>query len=149
MRILAMALVLALPVTAASSDWATVTALPAGKQVVVIPVAREAKLVQGTLTGAAADSLTVRQKSGEVSLRREEVRVVKVENRSRRPLNGALGIGIGAAVGAAIGGLACVSCPNEGHGYKYVGAGLAVGAGIGALMLLPTPFRTVYKAPKR
>ena len=93
---------------------------------------------------SATDAVVVRERSGERSIPRAEVRKVRAASSSSRVLKGIMWVAIGTGAGALVGELACPSCPNEGHGYKYVGPAAGIGAGLGALGFLPTRYRTVY-----
>lgn len=149
MRALALSLVALQLWAGASSDWAEVERLRAGAKVLAIPRKSGVGDARGSIVRSNAEGLVIATKNGEVSLQRDEVKLVKVEDPSRRTRNGLLGLAIGGAGGAAAGGLACPYCPNEGHGYGFVFVGMALGLGLGALAFLPTPYRTVYKAAKR
>jgi hypothetical protein len=94
---------------------------------------------------ATNDALVVRDKSGERSIARTDIRRVSVADPGRRPRNGLIWTAAGAGTGAAIGWAICPHCANEGSGYKFVGPLLAIGGGLGALGFIPTPYRTVYK----
>jgi len=87
----------------------------------------------------------VREKSGERSIARAEIRQVRVADPARRVRSGLIWMAVGAGAGAAIGVAVCPGCPNEGHDY-YIGPGVAIGAGVGALGFLRAPYRTVYKS---
>ena len=99
---------------------------------------------RGMFVSATGDAIVLRGKSGERSIPRAEVRRVRVASTASRVVKGIIWVAVGTGAGAAVGELACVSCPNEGHGYKYVGPGAGIGAGLGALGFLPARYKTVY-----
>src|SRR5438045_2560890 len=85
------------------------------------------------------EGIVVREKSGQRSIARADISKLRVADPSRRLRSGIIWTAVGAAAGAAVGALICLSCPNEGHGYKFVGPRVAIGVGAGALAFLPTP----------
>jgi hypothetical protein len=128
---------------AGAAGWEAVERIERDRKIEV--VMRDGKETRAVFVSATADALQVREKTGERSIARGEIRRVKVADPSRRVKRGVLFTAIGAGIGAGIGAAVCPYCPNEGHGYKYVPAGTAVGAGIGALGFLSSPYKTVYK----
>ena len=102
--------------------------------------------VRATFISATADSIVIRDSSGERSIERPSVREVRVHDPSRRTRMGLIATAIGAGAGFTVGYLVCAHCINEGAEYKYVGIGVAVGAGLGALGFKSAPYRTVYKS---
>ena len=141
--------VAALTLPAAQMDgWDRVSSLAPGTKIEVLPQDRSQPHIKGTLLSASPEALRVQARSGELAWQRSEIRIVKIEAPGRRARNGLIGVAIGAAAGLAIGEAVCVYCRNEGHpGFGI--AGLAAGAGVGALAFLPTPYQTVFKAPRR
>jgi hypothetical protein len=126
-----------------AAGWEAVERIERDRKIEV--VTRDGKETRAVFLSATPDALQVREKSGERSIPRGEIRRVKLADPSRRVKRGVLFTAIGAGIGAGIGAAVCPYCPNEGHGYKYVPAGTAVGAGIGALGFLSSPYKTVYK----
>lgn len=109
---------------------------------------RDGTATRAVFLSATADSLVVREKTGERSIARTDIRRVGVHDPSRRIRGGLVGTAIGVGAGAGIGFAVCPYCPNEGHGNKFIGPGVAIGAALGALSFLSAPYRTVYKAPR-
>jgi hypothetical protein len=139
-------LFLLLAVTAAlPADWEAVKrVLPETK---IEVTTREPRSVRGTFVSATDTTLSLRSKSGEESILRDDIRLVKTAEPSRRLRNGILASAIGAGVGLAIGIAICPHCANEGAGGKFTVPLTAVGAiGGAAGGLLPLPYRTVYKS---
>ncbi len=101
---------------------------------------------RGTFVSSTAETLVLREPSGERSVARSEVRRVRVSDPARRIRRGLLWMVVGAGGGAAAGVAACPSCPNEGHTSPYIGPGVAAGAAIGAIGFLSSPYRTVYRS---
>ena len=127
-----------------ADDWEAVRRIPSDGKIEV--AVRDGTRTRGVLVSAGPDTIVLRDKSGERSIGKAEIRRVLVADPSHRARNGAIWTIVGAAAGAGIGFAVCPYCPNEGHGEKYVAPATAVGAGLGALGFLPTPYRTVYKA---
>jgi len=125
-----------------AADWDAVERISPGQRIEVLTRNKERSRAEFLL--ANGDALVVRDKSGQRSIARAEIRQVRVADPSRRLRNGLIATAIGAGAGVAIGAAICPHCPNEGHGYKFAGVGLAIGAGFGALRFLPTPYRTIY-----
>lgn len=130
------------------ADWNVVARLAPGTRVQVYPIDRAKPEARGTVVSASANSLVVSGKSGEVSLQSLEIKLVKIAAPQRRVRNGLLGLAIGGGAGIAAGVAICPYCRNEGH-TGFEGAGAAIGAGFGALVFLPTPYQTIYKAPRK
>jgi hypothetical protein len=126
-----------------ASDWAAIQRIPLDQRVEI--TTRDGTSTRAAFVSATSDTVVLREKSGERSIARAEIRKVRVADPARRLRTGLIWTAVGAGAGAAIGAAVCPYCPNEGHGYKYVGPGVAIGAGFGALGFLPAPFRTVYK----
>jgi hypothetical protein len=135
-------------VAAPKTDWSVVAKLAAGTRVEVLPKDYRQQIVKGTVVRASDASMVVSGKTGEVSLDRASVRVVRTAAPHRRVRSGLIGVGVGTAAGLAIGTAVCLYCPNEGHS-GFQGVGLAVGAALGAIAFLPMPYETIYKIPKK
>ena len=133
---------------AAIEGWDRVASLAHGTKIEVLPQGRSQPHIKGTVLSSSPEALRVQANSGEFSWQRAEIRIVKIAAPGRRTRNGLIGVAIGGAVGLAIGEGVCVYCRNEGHP-GFGAAGLAVGAGVGALASLPTPYQTIYKAPRK
>ena len=129
--------------TAQSDTWNTVQALSPGDK---IEVRTEATKSRGTLVSAAPELIVLRDKQGDRSFPRVDVREVKVA--SGRARRGFLWTAIGAAAGVALAFAVCPGCSNEGA--DAATPGFAAGAGIGAAFGFSSrPYKTVYKTPKR
>jgi len=126
------------------ADWDTIERLPIDQKIEV--TTRDRSRTHAALGSATSETLVVREKSGERSIPRVQIREVRIADPAHRVRNGVIWTAVGAAAGAAIGFAICVYCSNEGHGFKFVGPGIGIGAGLGALGFLPTPYRTVYKS---
>jgi hypothetical protein len=129
--------------SALAADWNAVRGIPAAQKIEV--TTKDGKRTQSEFVAAAAETLSMRVKSGEQTLARTDVRQIRVYDPSRRLHKGILWTLIGAGAGLGVGVAACPSCANEGAGYKYAGPGTAIGAGVGALGFFSSPYRTVYK----
>lgn len=136
-------LLLLFTLRAFAADWDGVQRLASLQKLEILTRSGE---VRAEFVSASNDALVVRDKSGERSIPRAEIRRVSVKDPSRRIRQGLLWTAVGAGAGAGVGLAACPSCLNEGHGAKFIGPGLAAGAAIGALGFLSAPYRTIYKS---
>jgi hypothetical protein len=135
----------ALAALAARAEWAEVRSVAPDHKIEV--ALRTGAPARGLFVSADDLAIVVREKSGERSIARGDIRTVRVADSSRRTRNTILGAAIGAGAGLAIGFAVCPGCANEGSAGKFTGPGAAAGAGAGALAgLLPVPYRTIYKA---
>jgi len=126
------------------AQWNAVQRIPADRKIEI--TTRDGARTRAYFVSAAGDVLAFRERSGERSLTRAEIRQVRIFDPGRRVRKGLLWTAVGAAAGAGAGVAACPGCPNEGHSSPYIGPGAAIGAGIGALGFLSSPYRTVYKS---
>jgi hypothetical protein len=129
--------------TALAAEWDAVQRIPTDRKIEVTTL--KGVRISAEFVSAAGDILVLRGKSGERSLPRSEIRRLRVHDPGRRIRRGLLWMAVCAGAGAAVGAASCPSCPNEGHGYKFVGPGVAIGAGVGAVGFLSSAYRTVYK----
>jgi hypothetical protein len=103
--------------------------------------------LRATLVSASADTVVVRNASGERSIPRADIRELRVFDPARRLHRGLLWTLIGAGVGAGASLAACIGCAGEGRDMsKYAPLGVGAGAAIGALGFLSSPYRTVYRS---
>jgi hypothetical protein len=127
-----------------AAEWEAIQRIPVDQKIEI--TTRNGTSTRAAFVSATGDSIVVREKSGERSIARAEIRRVRVADPARRLRSGLIWMAVGAVAGAAIGAAVCPSCPNEGAGYKFIGPGVAIGAGVAALSFLPTPYRTIYKS---
>jgi hypothetical protein len=127
-----------------AADWNDVLRIPAGEKVEI--TTRDGARKRGGLISANADSVVVREETGEQSTPRTEIRELRVFDPGRRVRKGVMWTAIGAGAGLGVGWGVCPHCASEGAAYKYIGPGVAIGAALGALGFLSSPYRTVYKA---
>src|ERR1019366_8806906 len=127
-----------------AAEWEAIQRIPLDRKIEI--TTRDGTRTRAAFVSATGDAMVVREKSGERSIARAEIREVRVAEPARRLRNGLIWTAVGAAIGAAIGAAVCPYCPNEGHGYEFIGPGAAIGAGAGALGFLSAPYRTVYKS---
>jgi hypothetical protein len=129
-----------------AADWDAVQRIPATQRIEVTDRSGGGRL-RATLVAASADTVVVREASGERSIPRANIRKLRVFDSGRRAHRGFLWTLVGAGAGAGASLAACVSCPGEGREMtKYVPLGVGVGAAVGALGFLSSPYRTVYKS---
>lgn len=130
--------------TTFAADWEAIRRLPIDEKIEIIT--RDGASTRATFISATGEAIVVREKSGERSIARAEIRRLRVADPARRLQQGLLWTAVGAGSGAAIGAAICPYCPNEGHGYKFIAPGMGIGAAVGALGFLSSPYRTVFKS---
>jgi hypothetical protein len=128
----------------AGADWNAVERVDRGEKIEI--QTRDGERRKATFVSATADSVVVRDGSGERSVGRGEVKQLWVHDAGRRVRRGVLWTLVGAGIGAGLGVAVCPGCGNEGNGGKFVGPGVAIGAGVGALGFLSSPYKRLYKA---
>jgi len=117
------------------NNWSRVAALTSGAKLSV--KLKTGKTLNGTLSSASDNGLSLVVKNSHVDVKREEVATVhEVIKKSSATKATLIGMGVGAGVGAAAGGIAS---SNDDNGFDKIDhvatAGLAVaGAGVGALV---------------
>ena len=111
-----------------AADWDAVQRIPAAQRIEVTDRSGGGRL-RATLVSASADTVVVREASGERSIPRANIRELRVFDSGRRAHRGFLWtLVVGAGVGAGASLAACVSCPGEGRDMtKYVPLGVGVG----------------------
>jgi hypothetical protein len=146
MKLLLMAaFVLVVFTNALYADWDSVARVPVDSKI-EITMGSGAR-TRGDLVSSIAETLVVRDKAGERTLNRGEIRQVGILDNARRVRKGILWTAIGAGGGAVVGGLSCPQCPNEGYkGYTYVAEGAVIGAIAGAVFgfVFHSSYRKVY-----
>jgi hypothetical protein len=136
-----LAFVLGLP-CAASAQWENLNTLRVGQKIQVIEV--NSKKDSGTFLSVSDKTISLQGKSSEQTVRRQDVRSVKLMENKHRLRNALIGGAVGAGAGAGIGAATYSSCtstntfcinPIGRGGLAGIGAvvGLAAGASVGAL----------------
>jgi hypothetical protein len=132
----------------AGRDWSAVRALASGEKLVVRT--KDGDRVAGRFVSADDSVLVVRHDETNLSLARDNVRLVQL-NRGKSRLKGALfGTAIGGGAGFAAGGIIYFPYRDDIAGVTvpaFTGLGAAIGAGIGAALAKGTKNVTVYEAP--
>ena len=115
-----------------AADWDTIQRIPAAKKIEITERSRSGRL-RATLVSASADTVMVRDVSGERSIPRADIRELRVFDSGRRVHRGLLWTLVGAGAGAGASLAACISCLGEGRKMTtYLPLGVAGGAAIGA-----------------
>jgi hypothetical protein len=133
--------------TVTEGSWGSVQLLNEGQKMQVHRFGTDS--VTGKFLSATPDAVVVRQRSGNVTVLRTDVREVRARQASRRLRNGAIGAAIGAGAAGGVTALAVRDDFGEGGG---LGAGITfvlamMGAGIGFVIgMLPPGYGPVYKA---
>jgi hypothetical protein len=145
-----LSLALAWPGTAQTvtrGSWEQVAALPSDAEIELFTF--EGKRIRGRFRAAAADGLKVEVKGKETDLRRNEVRVVKIKDGSRRLVGAALGGAIGAGIGLGLCAALLAGTGGSDAAGEIVATGTLIGGGIGfGLGLIPAGYRTMYQAKR-
>lgn len=98
---------------AAKYSWTNLNALLPGQKIQVVEMSN--KKNAGTFVSVTDAAITMQQKSGEQTIQRPDVRIVRLMKNKHRLRNTFIGAGIGAGVGAGIGAATyrpCVAPPN-------------------------------------
>jgi hypothetical protein len=130
------------------TSWAHLSRLQTGRKIEIVDMASKKHL--GTFVNVSDSSISYRDRAGEQSILKQNVRSVKLAENKKRLRNALIGAGVGAVAGA---GITAASWENNGFlGSK--GTGAAVGAVLGGVSgaivgaLLPD-HKTVYRAVSR
>ncbi len=151
-KILSLICLFAVPcVSIAQSDaasWQNLRSLRAGEPIQVVEVSSGKH--SGVFVNATDTAIVFREKSGDRTVQKEDVRSVKLQKNRHRLRNTLIGAGVGAGAGAGI-----TAGAWESHGFLGgKGAGAAVGAVIGGLggaivgAVLPS-HATIYSVKSR
>ncbi len=148
--VLTFILCVALPVSlnAEQSSWSNLNRLKAGQGIIVIEsgMSRHA----GKFVSVTDESLTLREKGSEVSVKRQDVLRVSTSSNPRRGEHAVIGLIVGGLIGAGIGAASGSKNGFLGGSSRGIEAlvGVVIGAPIGAIVgaLIPA-HRTVYRAP--
>jgi hypothetical protein len=135
------------------TSWENLSGLAPGHKIQVVEM--NSKKVSGTFVSVSDTAISVQDPSGEQTIQKTDVRVVKLMENKHRLRNAAIGAAVGAGVGAGIGAGAYRACkPNESFCIDPIGragvagivaaAGGAGGAIVGALW---PSHQTLYRAP--
>ena len=114
-------------------SWAMLCGLLPGQKIRVIDSSR--KNYDGTFLGVSETAISLRLTTGEQSIQRQDVRIVRLMVNKRRARNtligAAVGGGIGAGAGAIVGTATHKGCSPETFCLDFIGTGGS--AGIGAV----------------
>ncbi|MGB2590624.1 MAG: hypothetical protein WAJ96_08235 [Candidatus Acidiferrum sp.] len=130
---------------AANSSWTNLNALRPGQKLQLVEM--NSKKDNGIFVSVTDAAITLQQKSGEQTFRRQDVRIVRLMKNKHRLRNTLIGAGIGAGVGAGIGAATdgpCKPPPNAFFGCLFsltkgqqaaifAVPGFVIGAAVGAL----------------
>lgn len=129
-----------------AAGWESVRRLSPDQKVEILT--HEGTRTRAAWVSATEDSVAVRDSKGERSINRSEIRRLRVHDTGRRVRQGLIWTAAGGAAGSLAGSVACLTCPNEGAGFRHIARGFLGGAVIGALGFLSSPYRTVYEAKR-
>jgi hypothetical protein len=127
------------------TSWANLRTLKMGDKIQVFEA--DSKSVSGSFQNVTEDGLSLQNRAGAQTIRKQDIRSVRSQRGTHRLRNIAIGAGVGAGAGAGIS-----AAFWEDHGFlRGKGTGAAVGAVIGALggtvygALIPS-HATIYAA---
>jgi hypothetical protein len=130
-----------------SASWENLNTLQAGEKIQVLEM--NSKKVSGTFVNVSDVAISLRDKTSQEMVQRQDVRSVKLMKSQNRLRNGLIGAAVGAGVGAGIGAASCHGSGDNcflGRGISAaIGAvlGLVPGAVVGALV---PNHKTIYRA---
>jgi hypothetical protein len=86
---------------AVNSSWANLSTVRSGQKIQVVQM--NSKKVSGTFLDVSDSGITLRDKAGEITIGRPDVRIVRLLKDRHRLRNALIGASIGAGAGAGIG----------------------------------------------
>ena len=127
------------------SSWTNLSALQQGQKLQVLE--GNSKNDSGIFVSVTDAAITLKEKSGEQTIQKQDVRIVRLMKNKHRLRNTLIGAGVGAGLGAGIGAATnhpCVPPPNALIGCIFsltrgqqaaifAAPGLVIGAAVGAL----------------
>jgi hypothetical protein len=131
------------------ASWTNLTSLYAGQKIQIVEM--NSKKHSGTFVSFSETAITYQETAGEQTVRKQDVRHVRLMENKHHLRNALIGGAVGAGVGAGIGAATYQPCsapsfclPSIGRAGK-AGIGLAIGLPVGAVVgfLLPS-HRTIY-----
>ncbi len=146
LAVLIMTVAAGLPRPAAAQSegsWDNINQLRAGQKIQVVQM--NLKSQEGKFLGSSETSITLNAAGDEVTIPREDVMRVTLQERPKRLRNALIGAAIGAGAGFALG--YAVSAKEAGGEVELLSVALlATAAGAGAGASLPS-YPTLYRAP--
>jgi hypothetical protein len=123
------------------SSWTNLSALLSGQRIQVVEMNN--KKNTGTFLSATDAAITMKEKSGEQTFQKQDVRLVWLMKNKHRLRNTFIGAGVGAGVGAGIGAATGGPCKVPSSCFFYLtrgqqaaifaAPGIVIGAAVGAL----------------
>jgi len=124
-----------------NSSWANLSALQPGWRIQIVEA--NSKHNSGRFVSVTEDAVTLQEKSGEKTIQRRDVRVVRLMKNKHRLRNTLVGAGVGASVGAGIGVATGGPCRVPSSCFFYLtrgqqaaifaAPGILIGAAVGVL----------------
>jgi hypothetical protein len=140
------------------ASWANLSALLLGQKIQVVEM--NAKKHSGTFVHVSDTTISYQEAAGEQTIRKQDVRSVKLMRNKRRLRNTLIGLGVGGGVGAGIGAATFHPCSSQSFCIQPVGKsgqtgiaaafGFAGGAAVGAVIGVLSPgHSTIYSVKTR
>lgn len=86
---------------AANSSWANLSTLQSGQKIQVVQL--NSRKVSGIFLNVSESGITFRAKTGEKTIGRQDVRIVRLMKNNHRVRNTLIGLAVGTGVGAGVG----------------------------------------------
>jgi hypothetical protein len=116
------------------TSWETLSGLQSGQNIQVVD--SSSKKHSGTFVSVSDTTISIRITTGEKSIQKQDVRIVRLMANQRRARNtlvgGAIGGAMGAGVGAIIGAATHKGCTSEEFCLDFIGTGGSAGLGAAA-----------------
>jgi hypothetical protein len=116
---------------AATGLWANVSTLQSGQKIQVVKM--NANKESGTVVSVSDEAIVLHEKSGEHTVQKQDIRVVKLMRTRHRLRNALIGAAVGGGVGAGVGAAAFHPCTGECIGAPGRGGTSAVGGVVGII----------------
>ena len=123
------------------SAWSNLSVLLPGQKIEVLQI--NSKKDSGNFLSATDTAITLQEKSGEQTIQKQDVRIVRLMKNKHRVRNTFIGAGIGGAIGAGIGAATGGPCKVPYSCFFYLTRpqqaavlavpGIVIGAAVGAL----------------
>jgi hypothetical protein len=133
-----------LPPEVVRGSWSQVALLTPGQRVEVHPFT--GKRVRGQFRSSDTETLSIEAKSGQISFKRTDVRVLKVRRGSGRVRNAAIGAAIGGGIAGGITIAVLHRDLDDSLAVAIILVMAASGAAIGfAIGMIPAAYNTIYE----
>jgi hypothetical protein len=116
---------------AATGSWANVSTLQSGQRIQVVKM--NANKESGTVVSVSDGAIVLHEKSGEHTVQKQDIRIVKLAQNRHRLRNTLIGAAVGGGIGAGVGAVANPRCTGECFFDVPKGTTAAIGAAVGII----------------